>query len=273
MKKILVICAVLLMLMFAISACDSSKGGETKETTAPHVHSFGEWRTIKEPTCTEQGKEQRECFCGEKETQSVDALGHTEVIDAAVSPTCTESGLTEGKHCSVCEEVLVERKPVAVIDHEYLCGICSICAYIDEAYCQSIYNEMRAEMLCMDKYGVLESIKEKLDSLPSSYKDVEAIKEEFLFVKSQEQIISDAIINDALKWLLPEKASDYYIDYEKVRRAYLNLINNSNDYKNWDLIGLANNTIMGKNDEGYNSDFAFFVMVGEWEYKGWGILF
>ncbi|MBQ2895073.1 MAG: hypothetical protein IJE26_00005, partial [Oscillospiraceae bacterium] len=28
--------------------------------------------------------------------------GHKEVTDAAAAPTCTESGLTEGKHCSVC---------------------------------------------------------------------------------------------------------------------------------------------------------------------------
>ena len=36
-----------------------------------------------------------------------EAMGHTEVIDAAVEPTDTETGLTEGKHCSVCGKVLV----------------------------------------------------------------------------------------------------------------------------------------------------------------------
>lgn len=34
---------------------------------------------------------------------------HTEVIDLAVDATCTNTGLTEGKHCSVCNTVTVEQ--------------------------------------------------------------------------------------------------------------------------------------------------------------------
>ena len=45
------------------------------------------------------------------------ALGHKEVVDAAVSPTCTATGLTEGKHCSVCNEVLVAQTTVAALGH------------------------------------------------------------------------------------------------------------------------------------------------------------
>ena len=45
------------------------------------------------------------------------AIPHTEVVDKAVEPTCTETGLTEGKHCSVCSAVLVEQKVVPAKGH------------------------------------------------------------------------------------------------------------------------------------------------------------
>ncbi len=44
---------------------------------------------------------------------------HTHVIDAAVPPTCTEPGLTEGSHCSVCEAVLTPQEPVAMLNHRW----------------------------------------------------------------------------------------------------------------------------------------------------------
>lgn len=44
---------------------------------------------------------------------------HAEVVDYAVSPTCTETGLTEGKHCSACGKILVEQKSVPAVGHSY----------------------------------------------------------------------------------------------------------------------------------------------------------
>lgn len=44
-------------------------------------------------------------------------LGHTEETIEAVPASCTETGLTEGKRCSVCEEVLVPQETVEATGH------------------------------------------------------------------------------------------------------------------------------------------------------------
>ena len=54
------------------------------------------------------------------------ATGHTEVVDAAKAPTCTETGLTEGKHCSVCDTVLVAQEVVPATGHIWDDGVVSI---------------------------------------------------------------------------------------------------------------------------------------------------
>ncbi len=58
--------------------------------------------------------------CGDSDTvETADALGHTEVIAPSVAPNCTETGLSEGTYCSVCNTVLIAQETVAALGHDY----------------------------------------------------------------------------------------------------------------------------------------------------------
>lgn len=82
------------------------------------------------PTCVDKGIETYyTCSCGSKFSDAegkneiaypvvVDATGHTEVVIPAIEASCTESGKTEGKYCSVCEEILVSQNLVSAKGHQ-----------------------------------------------------------------------------------------------------------------------------------------------------------
>lgn len=58
-------------------------------------HNYGEWKTTKEPTCTEDGISTSTCACGKYKNVKLPALGHS-YSDASYvrrEPTCTEEGI------------------------------------------------------------------------------------------------------------------------------------------------------------------------------------
>ena len=96
-----------------VSGFNSSKGTSAQTLTVTYegktatfvieiLHAYT--AAVTPPTCTARGYTTWTCTCGDsyKDTY-VDKLGHDMVVDAAVPATCTETGLTEGGHCSRCD--------------------------------------------------------------------------------------------------------------------------------------------------------------------------
>lgn len=67
--------------------------------------------------CDEKDKAPQENAPQSTEATDPCAGGHTEVVDAAIASTCIKKGKTEGKHCSVCNEVLVAQNKVDALGH------------------------------------------------------------------------------------------------------------------------------------------------------------
>ena len=57
-----------------------------------------------------------------------------EVKDAAKAATCTETGLTEGVHCSRCNTVLKAQTETPALGHSYKNGVCTRCGAKDPNY-------------------------------------------------------------------------------------------------------------------------------------------
>lgn len=90
----------------------------TTEIIPATGHEWGDKKQIREAGCVTTGEVQYTCQnCNEVKTETTPAKGHTIVTDKGVTPTCTQSGLTEGKHCSVCNEVIRKQKKLAPKKH------------------------------------------------------------------------------------------------------------------------------------------------------------
>lgn len=83
-------------------------------------HQFDQGQVTREATCTEDGERLYTCsFCQSTKTEPIPATGHIEIKDEASAPTCTETGKTEGSHCSVCGTVIIPQETIPAAGHRY----------------------------------------------------------------------------------------------------------------------------------------------------------
>ena len=124
-----------------------------------HTHIYIE-DIIKPSSCTEQGIKTCTCECGKHYSQNLPLAAHTAIPDAAVEPTCTKTGLTEGSHCSVCGTVLVTQEVVEMKAHtpapaktenvnEATCQAEG--SYDSVVYCSVCSKELSRETVSTDK--------------------------------------------------------------------------------------------------------------------------
>lgn len=93
---------------------------ENGKTISKKEHSWDSGKITIQATCTETGEKTYTCqACRATKTETVPAVGHTVVIDSAVAATCESAGKTEGRHCSICDKVLIEQKTVKATGHNW----------------------------------------------------------------------------------------------------------------------------------------------------------
>lgn len=125
-------------------------------------HNFSEWKTVIEPTCTQEGLAESYCFyCGKKVNKALDKTEHN------ITPaTCTTAS-----YCSVCNEAFGE--PLEHIESE---GYCINCNELLVAPTLS-YNHKDIKFGCSSS-----SVKRILGEPQNKYKDSAADKTVVVYV-------------------------------------------------------------------------------------------
>lgn len=75
--------------------------------------------TYTPPTCIEKGSNRYHCtVCGSFYDEELSPLGHTEITIKGHAPTCTDTGLTDGVKCGICNETLTAQQTIGQLVHK-----------------------------------------------------------------------------------------------------------------------------------------------------------
>ena len=174
--KILGILLMIIMLVsiFAFASCADTYEPSPDETNEKEEcqHSFDGWYVKEKSTCTTDGEKRRNCInCDYYETEVIKG-GHTAVVDEPIEPTCISTGLTEGSHCSVCNEVLVAQEVISKVGHTNSTAVkennvdpnCENAGYYDSVvYCAICNIELSRENVTVNALGHTEVFDEAVE--------------------------------------------------------------------------------------------------------------
>ena len=117
--------------------------------TSCHEHTYGNWKTKVEPGCISDGVQIRICKeCGQEESRSIAAKGHSGEWKLYIEPTCTTEG-TERRLCDDCNEY--DTRSIAAKGHSfgnwitddpnYQYRVCSECSFREVQKFGEVPNE------------------------------------------------------------------------------------------------------------------------------------
>ena len=126
-KTVIILILILIMPLYSCSFQNSEPQqddswnppcDELEDSVYDHEHSFSQWIVSLPASCSAIGQQQRICsLCGFYECSEITRIPHTIIIDLPISATCTTTGKSEGKHCLVCNEIIVEQEVIEKIGH------------------------------------------------------------------------------------------------------------------------------------------------------------
>ncbi len=151
--------------------------------------------TIEEPTCVDKGIAKYKCSrCdATEERQDIPATGIHKEEDIPGKPaTCTETGLTAGKKCTVCDLITVEQVVIPLESHNYdfvvTLPTCTTDGYTTyTCHCGHTYTDNKVEKLGHDYSMVLE------DTYIAPKCTVDGKEADKKCVRCDEKIIGDSI--------------------------------------------------------------------------------
>lgn len=118
-KKLLRILLIVVALVCALTSCSTGDSTPADDPETSHIHLFGEWETTKVATCTTEGRKERYCSCGEKQTATIAIAEHTYVEGVCINCNQdnnednnednnqnTETNVIETKYASACNLIV-----------------------------------------------------------------------------------------------------------------------------------------------------------------------